>query len=503
MADNTTLDAGSGGDTIATDDIGGVKYQRVKVTAGADGTATDVIAGGGTEASALLVTIASDSTGVLSVDDNGGTLSIDDGGGAITVDGTVTANLSATDNAVLDAIEADTTTIAGAVSGTEMQVDVVTSALPSGAATAANQSTIIGHVDGLEGLLTTIDADTSNLSVVGGGTEATAQRVTIANDSTGVLSVDDNGGSLTVDGTVAVSGTVAVTDNSGSLTVDDGAGSLTVDNAGTFAVQDSQKVADNTAFTDGTTPVQPGGFIYDEVAGTALSENDVAAARINLNRAQVGIIEDGATRGRWATVSASNALKVDGSAVTQPVSGTVTANPASGTITTVTTVSTLTGGGVAHDGADSGNPVKVGMKAGTADITAVANNDRTDMRADTLGHQVVRPYALHENLVSGATAAITTTSSTSVIAAAGAGVRNYITSVLVTNSHATVGTLVTITDGSGGTTLYAGYAAPVGGGFSVTFPTPLRGGANTAVHAVCGTTGSNVYVSASGYKSAV
>jgi len=51
-------------------------------------------------------------------------------------------------------------TIAGAVSGTEMQVDVVTSALPTGAATAANQTTIIGHVDGIEGLLTTIDADT-------------------------------------------------------------------------------------------------------------------------------------------------------------------------------------------------------------------------------------------------------------------------------------------------------------------------------------------------------
>jgi len=39
-------------------------------------------------------------------------------------------------------------------------------------------------------------------SPVGGGTEAAAVRVTIANDSTGLVSVDDNGGSLTVDGTV-------------------------------------------------------------------------------------------------------------------------------------------------------------------------------------------------------------------------------------------------------------------------------------------------------------
>lgn len=48
--------------------------------------------GGGTEATALRVTVANDSTGVLSVDDNGGNLSIDDGGNSITVDGTVTAN---------------------------------------------------------------------------------------------------------------------------------------------------------------------------------------------------------------------------------------------------------------------------------------------------------------------------------------------------------------------------------------------------------------------------
>ena len=65
------------------------------------------------------------------------------------------------------------------------------------------------------------------------------------------------------------------------------------------------------------------GFIFDETAGTALSENDAAAARINANRAQVFVLEDDATRGRRAAVTASNALKVDGSAVAQPVSGSV------------------------------------------------------------------------------------------------------------------------------------------------------------------------------------
>src|SRR5690242_2566710 len=39
MADNTVQ---NGTDTIATDDIGGIKWQRVKVCSGADGSATDV-----------------------------------------------------------------------------------------------------------------------------------------------------------------------------------------------------------------------------------------------------------------------------------------------------------------------------------------------------------------------------------------------------------------------------------------------------------------------------
>lgn len=93
-------------------------------------------------------------------------------------------------------------------------IDVDVTRLPSIPAGANN----IGDVDVL-----TVPAP---LSTAGGGTEATALRVTIANDSTGVVSIDDNGGSITVDGTVAVSGTVTV-------------GSHAVTNAGTFATQES------------------------------------------------------------------------------------------------------------------------------------------------------------------------------------------------------------------------------------------------------------------------
>jgi hypothetical protein len=185
-------------------------------------------------------------------------------------------------------------------------------------------------------------------------------------DGGGSMSVDDGGGSLTVDGTVtanigtsnglaldatltngsqktkivdsgganvaAVSAAGALkVDNSavtqpvsGTVTANAGTGTFTVSgavtNAGTFAVQDSQAVADNAGFTDGTTKVFVSGYILDETAGAALTENDAAASRINSNRAQVMVIEDDATRGRRVTVTAANALKVDGSAVTQPVS---------------------------------------------------------------------------------------------------------------------------------------------------------------------------------------
>jgi hypothetical protein len=77
MADNTTLDPGAGGDTIATDDVGGIKYQWVKLADGTDGSGTKISSGGGAEAGALRVTLASDSTGVVSVDDNGGSLTVD------------------------------------------------------------------------------------------------------------------------------------------------------------------------------------------------------------------------------------------------------------------------------------------------------------------------------------------------------------------------------------------------------------------------------------------
>tara|TARA_R110000868_G_C10972640_1_gene770665 strand:- start:1069 stop:2202 length:1134 start_codon:yes stop_codon:yes gene_type:complete len=160
-------------------------------------------------------------------------------------------------------------------------------------------------------------------------------------------------------------------------------------------------------------------------------------------------------------------------------------------------------GTVAHDAADSGAPVKTGGRAVSAEIAAVANNDRVDSIYDLVGKQIVLPYANPENFVSGTTSAMTGTTSTSLVAAPASGLRNYITTIIVSNAHGTVGTDVVIQDGSGGTTLLTIPAAAVYGGAVINLPVPLRQPTTaTAIFCANVTTGASTKVSAVGYKGA-
>ena len=156
-----------------------------------------------------------------------------------------------------------------------------------------------------------------------------------------------------------------------------------VTNAGTFAVQDSEKIADNGAFTDGATKVQPVGHIFDEVAGTALTENDIAASRIDSKRAQIGVIEDATTRGQRAAVSAAGALKVDNSAVTQPVSAASLPLPAGAATSALQTQPGIDIGDVTINNAagasavniqDGGNSITVDGTVAVSGTVAVTDN---------------------------------------------------------------------------------------------------------------------------------
>jgi len=84
----------------------------------------------------------------------------------------------------------------------ELQVDVVTSALPTGAATSAKQDTIIGHVDGIETAIastnTKLDTVNTNLGTIDGRVDGLETLVTSTN--TKLDTVNTNLG--TIDGRV-------------------------------------------------------------------------------------------------------------------------------------------------------------------------------------------------------------------------------------------------------------------------------------------------------------
>ena len=170
MADNIEITAGSG-TPIHTDEVGGAHFQKIKlIDATVDSTTPTGVA-----ANPLQVSIANTGANATPVTIDSAQLPAALSGGRLDV--VVGAALPAGTNAIGKL---------AANSGVDIgDVDV--------ASIAAGDNNI-GNVD-----IVTVPAP---LSTTGGGTEATALRVTVANDSTGVLSIDDNGASITVDGSV-------------------------------------------------------------------------------------------------------------------------------------------------------------------------------------------------------------------------------------------------------------------------------------------------------------
>ena len=137
--------------------------------------------GGGTQAAALRVTIASDSSGVLSVDDNGSTLTVDVASGGIAsgaiASGAVASGALASGSVVDGAMvtlgaKADAkSTATDTTSITAMQVLKQISASTQETATDtgtidADTNAIKGHVDGIETLITSTNSKIDTLDAV-------------------------------------------------------------------------------------------------------------------------------------------------------------------------------------------------------------------------------------------------------------------------------------------------------------------------------------------------
>ena len=331
MADNTTLNTGAGGDVIATDDIGGVKHQRVKITLGADGvsdgdvesgnpmpTAGNVAhdgvdagnpikVGGRAETTLPAAAAAGDRVDAIYTTQGAATVAGVDGttprSVAVNASGQLEVDLAAQQagNIGVDIAAQSLSPIVVTDDGTALLVDGSATTQPVSSASdldispshtrneAFKEAAAIGGE--LDDTATTA-ATEGNVSPV----RITAQRAVHSNlrsnDGTELgtaanpVVVTDDGAPILVDGsgvTQPVSGTVTANAGTGPFPVSDNAGSLTVD-----------------------APV-----------GTPVN-------------VQIG---DGTDT---AAVSAAGALVVDGSAVTQPVSGTVTADAGTGFPTTYT-----------------------------------------------------------------------------------------------------------------------------------------------------------------------
>lgn len=144
---------------------------------------------------------------------------------------------------------------------------------------------------------------------------------------------------------------------SGTVTANQGSPPWSVSQSGTgwtvqSATNPTNSMNSSTA-NSGVNAALAGNF--DDSTPTSITENNFGFLRMSANRNLYGTIRDAAGNERGVNVTSGNALTVDGSATTQPVSGTVTANqggaPWSQNLTQIAGSVVLTGTGAGGSGA--------------------------------------------------------------------------------------------------------------------------------------------------------
>jgi hypothetical protein len=195
-----------------------------------------------------------------------------------------------------------------------------------------------------------------------------------------------------------------------------------------------------------------------------------------------------------AEITAGRGQSVAGQSLGVVISGATAASTAIGQVQAV--------GAVAHDAArGTGAPVIAAARAISAAYTTVATGDVADLITTLQGVLVTRPWQIPELEWSFASPSGGVVNTTDVVlaAAAGAGLRRYITGLQVSNNSATA-TEIVLKDGA--TVIWRGHLAGNAGAVNFQFPNPLRTAANAALNFACITTGAAVYVNAQGFTAA-
>lgn len=327
MADNTTLNPGTGGDTIATDDISGIKHQLVKIEYGALDSATLV-----STSNPLPVSLANTGSNATAVKTDGS---------AVTqpVSGTVTAN---------------------AGTGT-MAVSASSLPLPTGAATSAKQPA-----------LGTAGSASSDVLTVQGVTSMTA------------LKVDGSGVTQPVSGTVTatVTGVSTATNQTGGsqkTQVVDGSGNVIGATSNALDVNIKSGASSGAVAQGSTTSGQTGSLVQGAVTTSAPTYTTAQTNPLSLTTA--GALRTDASATTQPVSLATNTPTLQSgstTAVTQATAsnlnatvvgtGTFAVQAAQGTATNLKAQAESYQGGTA---VGSGNPLQVTLANTGANATAV------------------------------------------------------------------------------------------------------------------------------------
>ncbi len=247
----------------------------------------------------------------------------------------------------------------------------------------------------------------------------------VRNDALDPISSDNGDYSpiaVDLNGSVAVHGPVTVS------------GTVTVAGTGTFAVQ--------------ATCTQSGTWNIGTVTTVTTVSTVTAVTTVGTITNVVHVDDNGGS------------LTIDG---TVAISGTVTVGSHAVTNTGTFAVQAVCAGDVAHDSADSGNPVKVGGRAMTTARTAVADADRVDAAFDVQGRIITERDGPRE-LDTDAQITLTSTTTETTLKAAIASTFLDLIDLIVINTSATA-TQVDFRDDTAGTvrfSLYCPAGATVG-----------------------------------------
>jgi hypothetical protein len=168
---------------------------------------------------------------------------------------------------------------------------------------------------------------------------------------------------------------------------------------------------------------------------------------------------------------------------------------------------TLAAGQAAHDAAATLAPIRIAGKAVNVAPTAVsATGDTHDLVTTMAGAVINKQFAIPEadwNYAAAASGIVNTTTAVTIKAAAGAGIRNYVTGVDLMCEALGTATEIAIRDGAGGTVLWRTKVGTGGltNGRSINFTSPLKSTANTLLEVVTLTASGTgaCYFNATGY----